>query len=218
MPLIQNGDEILIDARLLHKSLKGKDKDFRHWIMDRIKEYNFEEGKDYFRSANAPGAKTPQVVEASNNLKSQKEIKNGMQVDYHITIDMAKELSMIERNDIGKMFRRYFISKEKEARQFTAFLTPPTQLLKGLPCMTINNVPLYSFSPLMKLLGYSHDTADSRKNNYPNHFMKIGSRLYVTEAYANHLFKSSLIIKSRRAVKAMQPILALDFGQPLEIK
>lgn len=34
--------------------------------------------------------------------------------EYHITIEMAKELSMVERNDKGKQARRYFIECEKK--------------------------------------------------------------------------------------------------------
>ena len=77
MPLIQNGDEILVDARLLHKFLKAG-KDFRHWIMDRIKDYNFEEGKDFLS-----------ILTESSGGRPSKE--------YALTLDMAKELAMVER-------------------------------------------------------------------------------------------------------------------------
>jgi len=217
MPLIQNGDEILVDARLLHKFLKAG-KDFRHWIMDRIKDYNFEEGKDFFRTGNTPGSKTTQVIPKHEKQTSQKGIKNGMQIDYHITIDMAKELAMLQQNETGRLFRRYFIQKEKEARDVNKFIAPPSNVFAGLPKESINGHTLYQFAPLMKYLGYNSDTADARKKNYPNHFMKIGNLLFITEAYAGHLFKSSIILKSRRAIKAMQPVLSLDFGAPIGIK
>ena len=38
-------------------------------------------------------------------------------VDYNISIDMAKEICMLCRNDTGKMFRRYFIEVEKQWSQ-----------------------------------------------------------------------------------------------------
>ena len=38
-------------------------------------------------------------------------------VDYNISIDMAKEICMIQRNEAGKMFRRYFIEVEKQWSQ-----------------------------------------------------------------------------------------------------
>lgn len=37
--------------------------------------------------------------------------------EYYITIDMAKELCMVENNEIGKRLRRYFIETEKRYRQ-----------------------------------------------------------------------------------------------------
>ena len=37
--------------------------------------------------------------------------------EYYITIDMAKELCMVENNDIGRNIRRYFIETEKRYRQ-----------------------------------------------------------------------------------------------------
>jgi anti-repressor protein len=38
-------------------------------------------------------------------------------VEYHLTLDMAKELAMVERNEKGKQARLYFIEMEKRARQ-----------------------------------------------------------------------------------------------------
>lgn len=39
--------------------------------------------------------------------------------EYAISIDMAKELSMVERNEKGKQARRYFIEIEKQQRSKT---------------------------------------------------------------------------------------------------
>lgn len=44
-------------------------------------------------------------------------------IDYHITLDMAKELAMIENNEQGRKVRRYFIQMEKQALQSTRSLT-----------------------------------------------------------------------------------------------
>lgn len=41
-------------------------------------------------------------------------------VDYIITIDMAKELAMVEANDQGKTARKYFIACEKEMKRLQA--------------------------------------------------------------------------------------------------
>lgn len=36
--------------------------------------------------------------------------------DYHLTLDMAKELSMVENNEQGRAARRYFIECERRAQ------------------------------------------------------------------------------------------------------
>jgi len=43
-------------------------------------------------------------------------------IEYHISYDMAKELSMIENNDKGKQARRYFIAMEKKAMNILLYL------------------------------------------------------------------------------------------------
>ena len=214
MPLIKKGDEILVDARLLHKMLKVG-KDFRHWINDRIVDYGFKENEDFFRDANlAPGLKEPSLSNAHNRKK------NGQKVEYTVTLEMAKELAMIERNEIGRMFRRYFIAKEKEAKALNIGASvDPSEVFGGIPSTTINGNMLYQFTPLMKQLGYSiRCGSKNRKDNYPNHFITIGHNIYVTTAYAIHLFKSALIVRSRKSVKAMQPVLGPDFGGSLQLK
>ena len=43
-------------------------------------------------------------------------------VDHQLTIDMAKELCMIQRTDIGRSIRQYFIRVEKEQHQYSPML------------------------------------------------------------------------------------------------
>lgn len=88
------------NARDLHASLQVG-RDFSNWIKDRIEQYGFVEGEDY-----------------SPNLANRSDGKPGKRrLDYHLTLDMAKELAMIENNEIGRQVRRYFIQAEKELRQ-----------------------------------------------------------------------------------------------------
>ena len=47
VPLIKQGDNILIDARLLHRNLNINQK-FTMWIQKRIQDFGFESGKDFF--------------------------------------------------------------------------------------------------------------------------------------------------------------------------
>jgi anti-repressor protein len=85
----------LVDARELHEFLEVQSK-FADWIKNRIDKYRFTENQDY--------------VTLSKNLEN-----GGRTFEYGLTIDTAKELSMVENNDKGREARRYFIQKEKEA-------------------------------------------------------------------------------------------------------
>ena len=98
---IIGGDEVnAVDARELHKWL-GVGKYFANWFRARCKEYGFEEGVDYL----------PFLANRSDGLAGKPR------QEYLITIDMAKELAMVERNDRGRQARRYFIACEKAAKQ-----------------------------------------------------------------------------------------------------
>ena len=86
----------LVSARELHEFLEIKT-DFRKWFP-RMCEYGFEENIDY----------TPVKFVHPMNLQEC--------TDYAISIDMAKELSMIQRTEKGKQARLYFIECEKKLK------------------------------------------------------------------------------------------------------
>ncbi|WP_375614625.1 MULTISPECIES: antA/AntB antirepressor family protein [unclassified Bartonella] len=87
-----------VNARELYMFLEVNSK-FADWIVRRIKEYGFLENQDY----------------GFTFLKNEKR-KNVISKEYHITLDMAKELSMVERNEKGRQARRYFIECEKKLK------------------------------------------------------------------------------------------------------
>ncbi len=86
-----------VDARRLHREL-GVGKDFTNWIKGRISKYGFTENEDYKFSP-----------------KRAKTSKQGGRPssDYSLTLDMAKELSMVENNETGRVSRKYFIAVDK---------------------------------------------------------------------------------------------------------
>lgn len=88
------------DGRALHKFLKVG-KDFSSWIKSRVEQYDFVENVD-FVAVDAG----PQNGGAGNR---------GARVEYVLTLDMAKELAMVERNAKGKQARQYFIECERRA-------------------------------------------------------------------------------------------------------
>ena len=75
--------------------------EYAKWF-ERMIEYGFEEGKDF------NFVKNDEV-----RLEGNRQIKRVL-VNHLMTIDMAKELAMIQRNDKGREARKYFIEVEKE--------------------------------------------------------------------------------------------------------
>lgn len=92
----------IVSARTLHNAL-GVGRDFTNWIKGRIEEYGFKKGVDfevvkYLTSPNSASAKSRQQLAH----------------DYLLTLNMAKELAMIERTEQGRAVRQYFIKCEEE--------------------------------------------------------------------------------------------------------
>jgi anti-repressor protein len=96
---ISNEAALLCDARELHRHLEVG-KRFASWIKERIAEYGFVENQDYILIS--------QIRETKTGRGGDRRSK-----DYHLTLDTAKELAMVERNDKGRQVRRYFIDCEK---------------------------------------------------------------------------------------------------------
>ena len=93
-----------VNARELHERLEVG-RDFTTWIKDKIETYGFIKGEDYIDL----------LTKSGEQVSGRKTIR-----EYHISIDMAKELSMVENNDIGKACRKYFIKAEKEFKKIQA--------------------------------------------------------------------------------------------------
>lgn len=98
-------------ARQLHEAL-GVGRDFSNWFRDRVKQYGFELDEDYLSSHVVDNISySPNLANRNNSHKGKSKI------DYKITLDMAKELAMIENNEVGRRVRRYFIEAEKKVRE-----------------------------------------------------------------------------------------------------
>jgi anti-repressor protein len=89
-----NSDRITVSARELHDYLDASER-YSTWI-ERMNQYGFSEGIDYV------GCKT-------FNALAHQELE-----DAQITIDMAKEICMLQRSEKGKAARKYFIQLEKD--------------------------------------------------------------------------------------------------------
>ena len=85
----------IVSARELHLFLEVETK-FNDWIL-RMFEYGFELNVDY-------------IILLKNENKPQSKSNP---IDYGLTLDTAKEISMMQRNEKGKQARKYFRECEK---------------------------------------------------------------------------------------------------------
>lgn len=88
-----NSERITLSARDLYKELEITER-FSNWF-ERMNQYGFQDGIDYL------GCKV-------FNTQAHQELQ-----DYQITIDMAKEIAMLQRNQKGKEIRLKLIELEK---------------------------------------------------------------------------------------------------------
>ncbi len=98
-----------VNARDLHAALQIKS-NFRDWIRNRISDFGFIENQDF--------------VTVAKNLAN-----GGRSKEYFISINMAKELCMVERNELGRKWRSHFIKCEKdlmEIKRQQAIAVPQT--------------------------------------------------------------------------------------------
>lgn len=108
--LIENGlikvyrtdtGEYVVDGRELWRGL-GSKQEFTNWVKKRLKDCDAVENEGYFSF-------DKKIKRATTGGTTSKE--------YIIKLDTAKEMAMLERNEIGKQYRRYFIEIEKKYRQ-----------------------------------------------------------------------------------------------------
>ena len=104
-----NGAEVInsVNAREIHNYLGVKTR-FNDWINRAIEKYDFIENIDY------------------------SILSNGNSKDFVVTLDMAKELAMLENNPKGKETRKYFIEFEKQGKALINQQSQEIQLLQGM--------------------------------------------------------------------------------------
>lgn len=77
------------------------------WIRNRVEDFGFQENQDFI-------------------TLTRLLVSGGKRKDYYISLDMAKELAMVERNAKGKEARLYFIDCERIAKSKTAVPALPS--------------------------------------------------------------------------------------------
>ncbi|EDV1505040.1 phage antirepressor Ant [Salmonella enterica subsp. salamae] len=148
---ISNETTLLCNARDLHAFLEVG-KRFASWITERLTEYGFVENQDYIA------------------ISQKREIGHGRgRKDYHLTLDTAKELAMVERNEKGRQIRRYFIECEKQLRQQQIQLPPVPKPI--LHTITLTDDELCDLCWLWKI---SDNMQQAAKKVYPG-LLELGS-------------------------------------------
>ena len=121
MTVVQHGDRgLVVSAKAVHQAL-GVGRDFSSWLKSRITRYGFEAGADFWEMGvgeldSPERAKTQldspvwgnQVEAHGGDRKSQ---------DFWLSLDMAKELAMLERSDAGRVARKYFLECERKLKE-----------------------------------------------------------------------------------------------------
>ena len=146
--------EQLVSARELHKKLEITER-FNNWF-ERMLKYGFIENIDY------TGCKI-------FNTQAKQELD-----EYILKLDMAKQICMLQRSELGTQFRIYFIECEKRLKEVTQPKLPKTYLeaLKELVKVEeekialeyrVNNLvhskKLYTTTEIAKELGFKSANA-----------------------------------------------------------
>ncbi len=93
IPINYDAEQPTVSARDLHKGLEISER-FNSWFNRQL-QYGFQENADY------TGRK-------EFNTLAKQELQ-----DYQISVDMAKQICMIQRSEKGRAYRQYFIDLEK---------------------------------------------------------------------------------------------------------
>ncbi|HHW4201620.1 antA/AntB antirepressor family protein [Campylobacter coli] len=152
------------NAREIFQFLNSE-QEYANWIKNRISHYNFIENQDY-------------IIELVYT-------KGRPRKEYYITLDMAKELCMVENNEKGRQARRYFIECEKR--------------LKNLEQEKMQKLAF------RQSLGYKSQLKQ-QKEKYEN---KIKALKYDLENKKELSFKRKL---SKEELLELRKILARDYG------
>jgi len=116
IPIYEANQRKVADARELHEFLEVG-KDFSTWIKDKIDKYGFIEGEDF-------------------SPKLGKSIGGRPSTEYILTLDMAKEIAMVENNERGRQIRKYFIEVEKRVRNLKQMTQ--AEILAGVAQQTVD--------------------------------------------------------------------------------
>lgn len=101
-----------INGREVHRLLTVG-RDYSNWIKARIKQAGFVEHQDFEIVENLSSP----ILASANNEQSSPMARPQKLIDYIISLDMAKHLCLMEKNEIGRTIRQHFIQAESKLRE-----------------------------------------------------------------------------------------------------
>lgn len=154
LQITYDNDQPTVSGRALHKALEIKTP-YHKWFA-RMREYRFTDGVDF-------------MTVDKNVLRTDGTEMPQIQHDHQLTIDMAKELCMIQRTEKGKRCRQYFLEIEKRWNSPTAIMARALQLANreneslkhDIETLTSDNAALLSENTQMKPKADYYDLAMS---------------------------------------------------------
>lgn len=188
---IQNQPIQLINARELHEFLQISTR-FDIWIQRRIADYNFVENLDFIERSNL-----------NNRGFFKTEIK-----EYHITLDMAKELCMLERSELGQQARRYFIRMEKEALQ-------SRQLPPALPVKNTVEISTDKYIELLEMQNQllKQTLAIEKTVRKPNTPLTLGEKQRILQLAEQGISKAEIATQVNRSKSAVRAVIRENLGE-----
>lgn len=186
IPIQENNGKKAVNARDLHAFLESKQQ-FADWIKNRIDKYDFIENQDYVvfhNSMNNPSGGRPQK-------------------EYALSINMAKELSMVEGNEKGKQARRYFIQCEEIATRKKIESRDPM----AMNANTLYNLRMKAVAWTAKMLNLSEESK-LRMIQAVTDPLGLPSPDYVKSKGAMH--SATYLLKERN-----NPVSVLQFNQKM---
>lgn len=138
-----NIEKFCIDARELYKNIIQSDdmSNFSRWMKRAIKNYRFEENVDF------------SLISPIGRIKEFARGGDVKSINYTLTIDMAKQLAIVDKKESGFVARKYFILMEqivKDNKDWLDTRMPERKEYKDMCEALSNNIYKHSARPADK--------------------------------------------------------------------
>lgn len=128
--------------------------------------------------------------------------------EYHITLDMAKELCMLERSELGQQARRYFIRMEKEALQ-------SRQLPQALPVKNTVEIRIDKYIELLEMQNQllKQTLAIEKTVRKPNTPLTLGEKQRILQLAEQGISKAEIATQVNRSKSAVRAVIRENLGE-----